>query len=121
VSRGHGRIQRRVVELLSADERARGEGLPLSALRPVLGPDRSNARRAIRSLIRRGDAEWATDPETGERRLKLEFWLCVAAMMNREEAERDGGGVGRALKDAVALPRARLKRPRARGDPMASW
>jgi hypothetical protein len=90
VSRGHGRIQRRVVELLSADERARGEGLPLSALRPVLGPDRSNARRAIRSLIRRGDAEWVTDPETGERRLKLEFWLCVAAMMNREEAERDG-------------------------------
>jgi hypothetical protein len=118
VSRGHGRIQRRVVALLAADERARGEGLPLCALRPVLGPDRSNARRAIRSLIRRGDAEWVTDPETGERRLKLEFWLCVAAMMNREEAERDGGG-GRAFKDAVALPRARLKRPRARGDPMA--
>jgi hypothetical protein len=35
-----------------------------------------------------GDAEWATDPETGERRLKLELWLGVAAMMNREEAER---------------------------------
>ena len=67
MSRGHGRIQRRIVELLSADERARGEGLPLSALRPVLGPDRSNARRAIRSLIRRGDAEWVTDPETGAR------------------------------------------------------
>jgi hypothetical protein len=54
MSWGHGRIQRRVVELLSADERARGEGLLLSALRPALGPDRSNARKAIRSLIRRG-------------------------------------------------------------------
>ena len=68
MSRGRGRIQRRIVELLSADERARGEGLPLSALRPALGPDRSNARRAIRSLIRRGDAEWVTDPETGDRK-----------------------------------------------------
>ncbi len=87
MSRGHGRIQRRVVELLSADERARDAGLPLSALRPVLGPDRSNARRAIRSLIRRGDAEWVTHPETGERCLKLTFWTCVAAMMKREPPE----------------------------------
>ena len=89
MSRGHGRIQRRVVELLSADERARDAGLPLSALRPVLGPDRSNARRAIRSLIQRGDCEWTTDPETGERRLKLTFWTCVAAMMKREPLDEE--------------------------------
>jgi hypothetical protein len=89
VSRGHGRIQRRVVALLAADERARGEGLPLCALRPVLGPDRSNARRAVRSLIRRGDAGWVTDPETGARRVKLELLTRVAAMMAREEADDD--------------------------------
>jgi hypothetical protein len=89
LSRGHGRIQRRAVELLSADARAREEGLPFAALLPALGPDRSNARRAVRSLIRRGDAGWVTDPETGERRLKLEFWARVAAMMAREEADDD--------------------------------
>ncbi len=77
-----------MVDLLSADEQARSEGLPLCALRPALGKDRSNARRAIDSLVGQGKAEWVTCPETGERRLKLELWTCVAAMMNRAEAER---------------------------------
>lgn len=90
MSRGHGRLQRRVVEFLSADERARREGLAFATLCLALGTDRSNARRAILSLIGRGDAEWVYDLETGARRVKLELWLCVAAMMNREEADRIG-------------------------------
>ena len=87
MSRGLGWRQRRVVDLLSADEQARSEGLPLSALRPALGKDRSNARRAIDSLVGQGKAGWVTCPKTGERRLKLELWTCVAAVMNRAEAE----------------------------------
>lgn len=75
---------RAVVACLSADGESRAEGLPLAALRPALGPDRSNGRRVLRSLIKRGAAEWVTDPETGERRVKLEFWTCVAAVIKRE-------------------------------------
>ncbi len=75
---------RSVVDRLSADEEARRIGLPLAALRPVLGPDKANARRTVRSLLRRGAAEWTVDPETGEHRLKLEFWTCIAAVLKRE-------------------------------------
>ncbi len=70
--------------LLSADERAREEGLPPAALRRALGLDRSNARRLVLSLIDRGDAEWVTDPETGARHVKLTFWTCLAAVFKRE-------------------------------------
>ncbi len=83
MSRGRGRIQRRAVELLSVDERARKEGLPLAALVPDLGPDRSNGRRVIRSLIRRGAAEWVVD-EGGTRRVKLELWTGISAVLKRE-------------------------------------
>ncbi len=75
---------RAVVDRLSADEGSRAEGLSLAALRPALGPDRSNGRRVIRSLFERGAVEWVTDPDTGERRLKLEFWTCFAAVIKRE-------------------------------------
>ncbi len=75
---------RAVVDRLSNDEDARAEGLPLAALRPALGPDRSNGRRVLRSLFERGAVEWVLDPCTGERRLKLTFWTCIAAMMKRE-------------------------------------
>ncbi len=74
---------RAVVDRLSADEESRAKGLPLAALRPALGPDRSNGRRVIRSLIQRGAAEWVVD-EGGTRRVKLEFWTCVAAVLKRE-------------------------------------
>ncbi len=75
---------RAVVDLLAVDEATRAEGLPLTALRPALGPDRSNGRRVIRSLFERGAVEWVTNPDTGERRLKLEFWACIAAVLKRE-------------------------------------
>ncbi|PLS86804.1 MAG: hypothetical protein CYG60_05290 [Actinobacteria bacterium] len=84
MSRGHGRNQRRAVELLAADERAREEGLPPAALRRALGLDRSNARRLVRSLIARGDLEWATDAETGAPHVKLTFWTCLRVVMQRE-------------------------------------
>ncbi len=75
---------RAVVDRLSADEESRAESLPLTALRPALGPDRSNGRRVLRSLFKRGAVEWVTNPDTGERRLKLEFWACIAAVLKRE-------------------------------------
>jgi hypothetical protein len=55
VSRGLGILQRRVCEVLYA---AAGHQLPLRELRCQLGePDRSNLRRAIRGLLRRGLVE----------------------------------------------------------------
>ncbi len=74
---------RAVVDRLSVDEEARRIGLPLSALRPVLGPDKANARRTVRSLLRRGDADWIVD-EAGTRRLKLNWLVCVSALIKRE-------------------------------------
>lgn len=73
MSRGHGTHQRRVVALLSASEEVIEKGLPLRALRPALGRDRSNARRVLLSLIRRGDVEEVACAETGERHLRLTF------------------------------------------------
>ncbi len=73
-----------VVDLLAVDEATRLEGLPLAALRPALGPDRSNGRRVIRSLIRRGAVEWVTDDETGERKLVLGFWFGISVFLQRE-------------------------------------
>lgn len=90
MSRGHGAYQRRVVDLLSADETTIREGLPVGAFQPVLGGiDRSNARRVIRSLIRRGDIELVNDPETGEQRLKLDFFAAVAAMLRKSPPSHD--------------------------------
>ncbi len=86
MSKGHGTRMRAVVDRLSVDEEARRIGLPLSALRPVLGPDKANARRTVRSLLRRGDAEWVED-EAGTRRLKLHWLVCVSAMLKREPME----------------------------------
>ncbi len=82
MSRGLGRRQRGVVELLAASPWE--EGLPLTALRPVLGPDRSDARRVIRSLLARGVVERVQDAETGEGRVRLEFWTHIAAVLRRE-------------------------------------
>ena len=108
------------MDLLS-DEGARDAGLPLSALRPVLGPDRSDARRVIRSLVERGDAEWTTDPETGERRLKLAFWTLVSALAKREppdEPEPDSIEEARErwieLREAVRAARAEEAEERRR-------
>jgi hypothetical protein len=57
VSRGPGILQRRVCEVLLAAE---GQELPLRELRRRLGePDRSNLRRAIRGLLKRGLVEEA--------------------------------------------------------------
>jgi hypothetical protein len=87
MSRGLGRDQRRVVDALSENEEVLKTGLTLSALRPALPRDRSNARRVIQSLFRRGDVERVTDEETGEERIKLEFFAGCAALMRKREAE----------------------------------
>lgn len=88
MSRGHGTRQRAVVDLLVGTEEAQREGLPLAALRPVLGPDRSDARRVIRSLVERGDAEWV-EGEGGIRRLRLNWLLCVSVLLKREDLGDD--------------------------------
>ncbi len=75
-----------MVDLLSASEKVRSEGLTLAELRPALGKDRSNAKRAVDSLIGRGDLERVTtNPETTEPpRYKLNWLACVAAMLKAE-------------------------------------
>jgi hypothetical protein len=75
------------VDRLSADEQALQEGLPLWALRPVLPRDRSNRRRVIQSLKARGDVEEITDPETGERRLRLGWLVGLRAMVRQQHPE----------------------------------
>jgi hypothetical protein len=70
VSRGLGKLQRRICEVLYAAE---GYELPLRELRRRLGePDRSNLRRAVRGLIEREIAEESR--LRGERRVGLTFW-----------------------------------------------
>ena len=88
VSRGHGRFQRLVVDALVSDAETLERGLPLDALRPFLPHDRSNRRRVVLSLIKRGDIERVDDQETGERRLKLTFIAGCAAWMRKHEDER---------------------------------
>lgn len=68
------------MDALCADDRARTGGLQLDALRPLLGSDKSNRRRVIKTLVQRGDVDIVDDPETGERRLKLTFMACLQAM-----------------------------------------
>ncbi len=109
---------RAVVDRLSADQEARRIGLPLSALRPVLGPDKANAKRTVRSLLRRGDAEWVED-EAGARCLKLNWLVCVSAMLKREplddepdplEEAREHRREVEAAMDAIRLEEAEKRR-----------
>ncbi len=89
MSKGHGSRQKVVVAALVASESARTEGVSVSALLSLLGGDPANARRVIRSLVRRGDAELVED-EAGERRLKMPFLVCM-----REWWKREPPGYGR--------------------------
>ncbi len=102
---------RAVLDRLCVDEATRAGGLPLAALRPALGPDRSNARRVIRSLIRRGAVEWMEDPETGERKLVLEMWTGISLVLRRE---------GRPDGCYLDEPVARSRRPMISRRPMVN-
>ncbi len=102
---------RAVLDRLCADEETRLEGLPVRALRPVLGPDRSNGRRVIRGLIRRGAVEWAADDETGERKLVLEMWTGISLVLRRE---------GRPDGCYLDEPVARSRRPMISRRPMVN-
>ncbi len=86
-----------MVDLLSSSERARSEGLTFAELRPALGKDRSNARRALDSLIGRGDLERVTNAETTEEpRYKLSWLACVSAMMRAEPLADEPDPLGEA-------------------------
>lgn len=84
VSRGPGRLQRVVVEVLYAAE---GCELPRREVRRALGdPDGGNFRRAVRSLVARGVLE-----EHEDGRLGLTFWghmSCALREMDEEERRR---------------------------------
>jgi hypothetical protein len=68
-------LQRHVHDVLYGAE---GHELPLRELRRRLGePDRSNLRRAIRGLLRRGLVE--ESHVGGERSIKLTFWGALSA------------------------------------------
>lgn len=116
MSRGLGKLQRRIYETLNAAE---GTELPLRELRRRLGePDRSNLRRGIRGLLERGLLEEYRSGE--ERRVKLTFWGVVFAhplpkiprrvsIHTKLEEER------RARKEAREEERRRLEAEAAEG------
>ena len=86
MSRGLGILQRHLCEALGAAE---GQELPLRELRRRLGdPDRSNLRRAIRSLLEREIVE-ETGP-AGEPRVALTFWGHAFAGARTDAALRPG-------------------------------
>jgi DNA-binding MarR family transcriptional regulator len=59
--RSPGHIQRSVLYVLWKYADHVGEGLPVGALKAIVGGDRSNTRRAIRTLLRRGELEESED------------------------------------------------------------
>jgi hypothetical protein len=89
MSRGLGLLQRRVCEAL---EEAEGHELPLRELRRRLGDtDRSNLRRAIRGLLKRGIVE--EPPSEGEPSVALTDWGYVSAGARPEVILRPGEAV----------------------------
>lgn len=80
MSRGVGRLQRRVVDVI-VDHQEGHEGLDVGDLYRHLGGDRSNNRRAVRTLIRRGKAS-ENRGEDGVRRVQItkEAWLISVLM-----------------------------------------
>ncbi len=76
MSRGIGSTQKRVLAVLH--EGPVNEGLPVGKLKALVGGDRANTRRAIRTLKLRGLAEEAA--VGGEQRIRLTFWGGLKAM-----------------------------------------
>ncbi len=59
----------RVPEALQESSEPKESGLPVTAVKELVGADRSNARRAIRTLLMRGLIEESEDG----RRIRLTF------------------------------------------------
>jgi DNA-binding MarR family transcriptional regulator len=116
VSRGLGSLQRGVCETLAAAE---GHELALRELRRRLGePDRSNLRRAIRGLLKRGLVEESCSG--GERRLGLAFWGLVEIRTPPEGPSRRRVSARmreelRALREAREEERRRMEAEAAKG------
>ena len=64
-----GETQRRVLGALQESSEPKESGLPVTAVKELVGADRSNARRAIRTLLMRGLIEESEDG----RRIRLTF------------------------------------------------
>ena len=80
MSRGIGRLQWRVVHTV-CDHQEGKSGLTITDLNRRLGSDRSNNRRAVRGLVRRGMAVEGLGEE-GERRVLLtEEALLISALL----------------------------------------
>ena len=58
-----GPAQRRILHVLWEYSDILEEGLPVSAVKAIVGADRSNTRRAIRTLLLQGDLEESKDGE----------------------------------------------------------
>jgi hypothetical protein len=55
--RAAGPTQRRILQVLWEYSEPLEEGLPITAVKAIVGGDRSNARRAIKTLVLRGELE----------------------------------------------------------------
>jgi hypothetical protein len=118
MSRGLGSLQRSLCETLAVAE---GHELTLREVRRRLRePDRSNLRRAIRGLLKRGLVRESRSK--GERRLGLAFWGFVRMRIPSESSSRRRVSAGanmraelRALREAREVERRRLEAEDAKG------
>ena len=71
-------MQRRVLGVLQQSTEPGEDGLPVTLVKEIVGIDRSNARRAIRTLLMRGLIEESEDG----RRIRLTFLGAFARALS---------------------------------------
>ncbi len=106
--RAAGPTQRRILQVLWEYSEPLEEGLPITAVKAIVGGDRSNTRRAIRTLSFRGLLD---ESENGERiRLSssavssfslMGFWMIPDEPIDDEHAK----GIIQAHHDAASVRR----------------
>lgn len=77
-TRALGEMQRRVLGVLQQSTEPGEDGLPVTLVKEIVGIDRSNARRAIRTLLMRGLIEESEDG----RRIRLTFLGAFARALS---------------------------------------
>ena len=84
MSRGLGPVQLRVLDVLAQGHDGEWAAIERSELKRLVGGDRANARRAIRTLVERGDV-WEIRAEGG----RAYYFPSFAGVMVGDPAEPD--------------------------------
>lgn len=84
-----GAMQARILRILWDYADPWDEGLPVTAVKAIVGGNRSNTRRAIRTLLRHGQLDESEDGK----RIRLSFstacWLALLSPMPKESIDDD--------------------------------